>query len=74
MWFLGVGCVMFRMWNVGDMGCWGCGLLGMWDVRDVECSGCGMFAGTWDVDLQNATTENIRLTGYFRDKILQPQK
>ena len=23
----------------------------MWDVRDV---GCGMFAGMWDVDLQNA--------------------
>ena len=41
---------MFRMWNVGDVGCWGCGMLGMWDVRDV---GSGMFAGMWDVDLQN---------------------
>ena len=38
------------MWNVGDVGCWGCGMLGMWDVRDV---GSGMFAGMWDVDLQN---------------------
>ena len=26
----------------------------MWDVEDVGCSGCGMFAGMWDVDLQNA--------------------
>ena len=48
MWFLGVGCVVFMMWNVGDMGCWGCGLLGMWDVCDVGCWGCGMF-GMWNV-------------------------
>ena len=86
---------MFRMWDVGDVGCWGCGMLGMWVdgdvgcwgcgivemrvVGDVGCSGCGMLgmwvvAGMWDVDLQNATTEDIRLIGYFRDKILQPQK
>ena len=45
------GCGMFGMWDVGDVGCWGCGMLGMWDVWDV---GCGMFAGMWDVDLQNA--------------------
>ena len=55
------------MCNVGDVGCWGYGMLGMWDVEDVGCSGCrmfrmwnvpdvgcGMFAGMWDVDLQNA--------------------
>ena len=52
------------MWDVGDVGCWGYGMLGMWDVRDVGCLGCGMFgmwdvgcgmfAGMWDVDLQNA--------------------
>ena len=54
---------MLGMWDVGDVGCWGCGMLGIWDVRDVGCSGCGMFgmwyvgcgmfAGMWDVDLQN---------------------
>ena len=51
---------MLGMWDVGDVGCWGCGMFGMWDVRDVGCSGCGMwdvgcgmFAGMWDVDLQN---------------------
>ena len=45
------GCGMLRIWDVGDVGCRGCGLLGMWDVWDV---GCGMFAGMWDVDLENA--------------------
>ena len=60
---------MLRMWDVGDVVCWGCGMLGMWDVWDVGvwdvgCSGCGMFgmwdvgcgmfAGMLDVDLQNA--------------------
>ena len=30
---------------------WGYCMLGMCDIRDV---GCGMFAGMWDVDLQNA--------------------
>ena len=44
-------CGMLEMWDVGDVGCSGCGMFGMWDVRDV---GCGMFAGMWDVDLQNA--------------------
>ena len=44
-------CGMLEMWDVGDEGCSGCGMFGMWDVRDV---GCGMFAGMWDVDLQNA--------------------
>ena len=51
------GCGMLEMWDVRDVGCWGFGLLGMWDVWDVGCSGCsgcGMFAGMWDVDLQNA--------------------
>ena len=70
MWDVGnVGCSgcgmfgggMFGMWDVRDVGCLGCGLIGMWDVRDVGCLGCGMwdvgcgmFAGMWDVDLQNA--------------------
>ena len=58
------GCGMFGMWDVQDVGCAGCGMCRMWDVRDVGCSGCGMFgkwdvgcgmfAGMWDVDLQNA--------------------
>ena len=42
------GCGMLGMWDVGNVGCWGCGMFGMWDV------GCEMFAGMWDVDLQNA--------------------
>ena len=41
---------MFGMWDVWDVGCSGCG---MWDV------GCGMFAGMWDVDLQNARKRNV---------------
>ena len=45
------GCGMLGMWDVGDVGCSRCGMFQMWDVRDV---GCGMFAGMWDVDLQNA--------------------
>ena len=55
---------MLGMWDVGDVGCWRCGMFGIWDVRDVGCLGCGMFgmwdvgcgmfAGMWDVDLQNA--------------------
>ena len=56
MWDVGdVGCSggeMLGMWDVRNVGCSGCGMFGMWDVRDV---GCGMFAGMWDVDLQNAT-------------------
>ena len=43
-----LGCGMFGMWDVRDVGCSGCGMFGMWDV------GCEMFAGMWDVDLQNA--------------------
>ena len=49
-----VGCSgweMFGMWDVRDVGCRGSGMFGMWDVQDV---GCGIFAGMWDVDLQNA--------------------
>ena len=42
------GCGMCRMWDVRDVGCSECGMFGMWDV------GCGIFAGMWDVDLQNA--------------------
>ena len=68
------GCGMLGMWVDGDVGCWGCGIVEMRVVGDVGCWGCGLFAGMWDVDLQNATTEDIRLIGYFRDKILQPQK
>ena len=37
----------------------------MWDVRDedvqdVGSSGCGMFAGMWNVDLQNAVQEVVK--------------
>ena len=65
------GCAMLGMWHVRDVGCSGGGMFGMWDVRDVGCSGCGMFgmwnvrdvgcgmfAGMWNVDLQNATYIN----------------
>ena len=58
---------MFEILNVWDVGCARCEMFGMWDVQDVGCSGCGMFemcdfwdvgcgmfAGMWDVDLQNA--------------------
>ena len=52
MWDVGcAGCEMFGMWNVRDVGRSGCGMFGMWDV------GCGMFAGIWDVDLQNAQSQ-----------------
>ena len=43
-------CGMLEMWDVGYVGCWRCGMFRMWDVRDV---GCGMFAGMWDVNLEN---------------------
>ena len=46
--------IVTHMWNFGDIVFWGCVMLEMWDVRDVGSSGCGMFAGMWDVDLQNA--------------------
>ena len=48
-------CGMFEMWDVGDVGISGCGMFGMWDV------GCGMFAGMWDVDLQNACFVRFRV-------------
>ena len=52
MWDVGdVGCSrcgMFRMWDVRGVGCAGCGMFEMWHVWDVECAGCGMF-GMWDV-------------------------
>ena len=54
---------IFEMLDVWDVGCSECGILGMWDVRDVRCGmwdvGCGMFAGMWDVDLQNAVYMQI---------------
>ena len=41
-------------------------MLVMCDVRDVGCSGCGMFAGMWDVDLQNAIIRDLTyLTGSY---------
>ena len=40
----------------------------MWDVRDM---GCGMFAGMWDVDLQNA---KIFLYDFPSNKILSESK
>ena len=49
------GCGMCGMWDVRDVGCSGCGMFGMWDV------GCGMFAGMWDVDLQNAIEKHVSL-------------
>ena len=61
-----MGCLeygIFEMLDVWDVGCSECGILGMWDVRDVRCGmwdvGCGMFAGMWDVDLQNAVYMQI---------------
>ena len=44
-------CGMFGIWK-----CLGCEMLGMWYVRDV---GYGMFAGMWDVDLQNAYKDKL---------------
>ena len=67
-------CGMLGMWDIADAGCSGCGVFEMWDVRNVGCSGCWMFwnlryrmfAGIWDVDLQNA--ENIYVL-YWECKI-----
>ena len=58
-----VGCGMLGMWDVGDVGCAGCWMFemwdfGMWDIWDV---GCGMFAGMWDVDLQNTLWDSLLL-------------
>ena len=68
--------------DVWGVGCWGCGMLGMWDVGcsrsgmfkewdvgDVGCSGCGMFAGMWDVDLQNAKP-NVPISTYYCFEVL----
>ena len=62
-------CGMFRMWDVWDVACSGCGMFRMWDVQGVGCSGCGMFgiwdvrygmfAGMWDVNLQNALISKL---------------
>ena len=43
------GCEMLEICDVGGVGCSG---FGMFEMQDV---GCGMFAGMWDVDLQNAS-------------------
>ena len=32
--------VMWDVWEVGGLGCWGCEMLEIWDVGDLECSGC----------------------------------
>ena len=53
-----VGDIMFGIWDIGFVGCWGSGMLamrdvgdvgysryemlGMWNVRDLGCAGCGM--------------------------------
>ena len=42
------------MWDIGDMGCSGCG---MFKMRDVRAVGRWMFAGMWNVDLENAHYE-----------------
>ena len=60
------GCGMFGMWDFGDVGCWGCGMFGMWYGPDV---GCGMFAGMWDVDLQNAVTPGKNEHLRFQEKM-----
>ena len=52
-----LGCWECGMRNVRDVGCSGCRMLGIRDVRDV---GCGMFAGMWDVNLQNAANKTLR--------------
>ena len=41
---------MLGIWDVEDVGYLGCGMFGLLDVWDVQC---GMFAGMWDVGLQN---------------------
>ena len=55
---------MLRMWHVQDVyvqeaRCLLCGIYGVLDVWDTVGSRCemfeiGMFAGAWDLDLQNA--------------------
>ena len=43
-----LGCRVFGMWDVWDVGCFRCGMREMWDIWGVGCSGCGMF-GMWVV-------------------------
>ena len=35
---------MFGMLYVLDVGCLGCLMFRMWDVGDVRCNNCGLFA------------------------------
>ena len=56
-----VECWGCGMLDVRDVECSGCEMFEMWDVWDVGCSGCGMFAGMWDVDLQNAEHMDISI-------------
>ena len=55
---------MFGMWDVSDVGCsryviFGCGMFGMWDV------GCEIFAGRWDIILQNASLDYTLLCNFI---------
>ena len=49
-----LGCKILGMRHVGDIGCSGCGIFKMRDLRAV---GRGMFAGMWNVDLENVHYE-----------------
>ena len=49
-------CNLITVFSCHMMFLTGCGMVGMWDVWNV---GCGMFAGMWDVGLQNATIGKI---------------
>lgn len=60
-----MGCAMFGMWDVWDMGSSGCGCLvcaifGMWNVSPVRCWQCGMLE-MWDI-----CDEKRLLCGMFR--------
>ena len=54
-----LGCKILGMRDVGDMGCSGCG---MFKMRDVRAVGRGMFAGMWNVDLENVPLWNLCLS------------
>ena len=59
------GCELFRMLDVGNVGCSrcgcsGCGMFWMWDVSGVGCSGCGIFR-MCDVDLQNTLSLGFKM-------------
>ena len=43
-----LGCGMFGIWKVWDVGCFEFGMFGMWDVGNAECLKCGMLV-IWDV-------------------------